>query len=68
MEIKLQFGVISNLFGGINDYFKRSLFCHYVYLLPNKIYERKEILRFAPHSHLHICWGSQNPFGGVLKL
>ena len=43
-------------------------FCHYVYLLPNKIYERKEILRFAPHSHLHICWGSQNPFGGVLKL
>ena len=26
MEIKLQFGIISNLFGGINDYFKRSLF------------------------------------------
>lgn len=42
MEIKLQCGIISNLFEGINDYFKRSLFCHYVYLLPNKIYERKK--------------------------
>ncbi|PEM54584.1 hypothetical protein CN618_01145 [Bacillus wiedmannii] len=40
--MQLQCGIISNLFGGINDYFKRSLFCHYVYLLPNKIYERKK--------------------------